>query len=477
MIAHPNVFQKKRLYRCLTCALKFKTKKAATSHRRTPEHKEKMRLVKEGNVPPVNCSFCADQFESRTEMREHVWSCHSELAPQCPLCSIQFPTSGDLAAHAKSNCQKIKNGKRDFSQSGKYRCDQCLSFRAHSALMVSYHKCLKHGTNPSAAARSGQVVCCICDKALTRSQLWAHLCTHSSDGNLSELESRKCSLCNRVFANSERLRGHLQRAHPDSQSEEFRCEFCEFKTRSKAKLKSHQRSSHDKENFLCTACDSVFVGLGTFNHHLKIHQNTSANRKLFKCDLCPYFSDKKRNLTKHEKSHSADLRLSCKLCSFVCKWNNELKRHMIKEHQESSGEALKCDDCDYVTRSSQHLKRHVLSVHTEKSVSPQYKCRYCHYSTTALDNLRKHVLKTRSHPGAPLYFCSLCDDFTSSDTTEFRLHLSIKHFPQDKQAVKTHIDQFFRSSNQQVTYDASQSATLKAETLQPKQKRQRKQQF
>ena len=101
-IAHPEAYAKKRAYRCLTCAVDFRSKKEATSHRRTTSHKERVRVNKDPASCVVGCPFCSNTLQNKTELRDHVWKHHIELAPQCPLCGHQFATSADLAAHAKA---------------------------------------------------------------------------------------------------------------------------------------------------------------------------------------------------------------------------------------------------------------------------------------------------------------------------------------------------------------------------------------
>ena len=241
----------------------------------------------------------------------------------------------------------------------------------------------------------------------------------------------------------------MKRAHSDSK-ERLRCACCDFTTSSKPKLKRHEESVHGKENLVCSVCHVICVGVRCLNDHLK----TSHGRpELYKCDQCSYFSYKRSNLTKHLKTHTASLSLSCQHCDFACKWSNELKRHVQKAHPETSdGSQMKqCTMCDYKTVSSQHLRRHVQNKHEEEHVKNAFKCRFCSYSTSAMDNLRKHVLKTTHHQGAPFYFCSICGEFQTNETSKFRLHLSDQH-GKDKHAVKDFIDQFFLPTQEVVIF-------------------------
>ena len=175
--------------------------------------------------------------------------------------------------------------------------------------MINYHKSLKHADS----GVENRIECCVCGLGVSRPQLWDHLCTHGDD-----LEQRKCELCHRVFSSSARLAGHMKRAHADSK-ERLRCACCDFTTTSKAKLKRHEESVHGKENLVCSVCHVICVGVRCLNEHLK----TSHGRpELYKCDQCSYFSYKRSNLTKHLKTHTASLSLSCQHCDFACKWSN-----------------------------------------------------------------------------------------------------------------------------------------------------------
>lgn len=89
------------------------------------------------------------------------------------------------------------------------------------------------------------------------------MATHS-DGTV------KCSVCQRIFANSFVLRKH-EKLH---NRELIPCEHCDRKLRTKKALESHINSVHNNiKPFKCEKCGHNYGSLGSYQQHIIKHSS------------------------------------------------------------------------------------------------------------------------------------------------------------------------------------------------------------
>ena len=415
-LVHPN--EKSLKYKCNICMLKFTSNKQAITHRNSISHKEKVKLRK-GDLKHLSCLYCDENQANKSQLKDHIWSKHEELTSQCGLCGDRFAIPQELGAHARGHC-----GTKGRKVVQSLKCPKC-KFSTSSPLMLDYHRSLKHGRN----------TCFVCKAVMRKPQLWEHILTHGPD-----LETRKCAVCHRIFSNSTSLKNHQEKGNCESKS--FECNLCDFKCISKSVLNKHFNGKHQDSS--CDICNQTFSQSKGLKEHMKTDH--SLPTVVLKCSQCSYSTTVKRNLRKHEISHSEGGQKVCDSCDFTCKRSSELKRHQQLKHNSDDGTFKQCPDCDYRTYSKQHLERHQASVHSK--ASENFQCRLCNYSSSSMDNLRKHILKTAAHPGTKVYSCESCIDFQTNETSEFKLHLSTKHrdLMSTPHSVKVYIKDYFNSN-------------------------------
>ena len=105
----------------------------------------------------------------------------------------------------------------------------------------------------------------------------------------------------------------------------------------------------------------------------------------------------------------------CKLCNFIGKDSDNLKRHMLRKHPNSTPAKYECEYCGHTSVRRSELNNH-LKMHTgEKS----NKCNQCDYASSQTSTLRRHLT---THSGEKSNKCNQCD-FASSQAGYLRRHL------------------------------------------------------
>lgn len=108
---------------------------------------------------------------------------------------------------------------------------------------------------------------------------------------------------------------HHQREH--GSQEFYKCDKCNYTSKSKALLQFHCRNEHSNQQFPmhygCLLCSYSTNDTGNWNRHVRLRHrtemqgnfplrpkiNADAEIELYKCDICHYTTDAKRNLTRH----------------------------------------------------------------------------------------------------------------------------------------------------------------------------------
>ena len=115
-------------------------------------------------------------------------------------------------------------------------------------------------------------------------------------------------------------------------------------------------------SFECQICCKKF----NQNEHLKAHQRIhDKNRsKPFKCHRCDYATDKKGNLSLHQRSQenqdkkfaAIENPLKCEKCHAFLRKSNSLYNHMKQVHPKVK---FQCDLCGKYIKSKLGLTRHI----------------------------------------------------------------------------------------------------------------------
>ncbi|KAK2857205.1 hypothetical protein Q5P01_005940 [Channa striata] len=227
-------------------------------------------------------------------------------------------------------------------------------------------------------------------------------------------------LCNAVFRTKAELRSH-QRSHRARPV--YQCGQCSKEFRHLSSLTNHKQTHLDRGGFACSRCDKVFESAKDRDEHRLQHRPPELT-----CTVCDKAFSSQTQLLRHLQSHSvegAQPRYSCRYCDQTFSGVTQLRIHQ-RTHTSRS---YQCDQCSKTYGSLTGLHSHQAS-HTAESrfLCPQcgkcfktrdgmeghlrrhtgerpYRCPYCPKDFTALAGLNVHI---RRHTGERPYVCTVC---------------------------------------------------------------------
>ena len=194
--------------------------------------------------------------------------------------------------------------------------------------------------------------------------------------------SYNCNFCEKKFASSQQAKNH-EKVHTGEKP--YSCDFCPRTFAQKGNAKIHQMRCLDlispnpiTENPKIDAFESSEITNNTFSDFVL------KNKASLSCKYCGATYEKRQELKKHEKMHSAEkLSIGCNFCdkTFDKRWKLNLhgKTHTIEK-------TFGCNYCDKMFANSAMVKNHE-RVHTGEK---PYSCNYCQKSFSLRCNLKTH---------------------------------------------------------------------------------------
>lgn len=190
-----------------------------------------------------------------------------------------------------------------------------------------------------------------------------------------------CTLCDKVYKNSEILRQHMKSHHVTGTIE---CPNCKLTFTSLRSLKYHEQRKHSNlEPVPCTFCGKKFLD----KKYLRIHENIHSQVNQYVCQFCGRKFMMKTNLTVHISRHHT-LKTNdfiCQVCGKAFPFKLYLKKH-FKTHTDYK--PYQCSYCEAKFRENALLRKHVNSIHLK--LRP-FLCQYCTKTFTRSLYLREHM--------------------------------------------------------------------------------------
>ncbi|KAM8708888.1 hypothetical protein ACLKA7_015801 [Drosophila subpalustris] len=200
-----------------------------------------------------------------------------------------------------------------------------------------------------------------------------------------------------------------------AESHKFACSHCSYTTNKKFLISRHVRS-HDAElSFKCSICERGFKSnLGLVNH-----LNTHMGNKPHKCKQCESAFTTSGELIRHTRyKHTKEKPHKCTECSYASVELTKLRRHMTCHTGERP---YQCPHCTYASQDMFKLKRHLV-IHTGEK---KYQCDICKSRFTQSNSLKAHKL-IHSVVDKPVFQCTLCPT-TCGRKADLRTHMSNMH--------------------------------------------------
>jgi len=253
-------------------------------------------------------------------------------------------------------------------------------------------------------------LCMVCDKRFTnKSNLNAHRTLHAGEKLYS------CTQCDKHFPNKRYLSFHM-----NVHSSKYSCTECGKCFRGNPELTKHRRIHSGEKPFECTVCSKRFTQSSELVRHSRIH----SGEKPHKCHICNKAFSLSVNRNTHISIHMGDKPYKCTLCNRSFSRHNDLQCH--SRHAHSNGRSYDSRYCGKLCKSSSHLKcqtsarlysckhcsdhftwhhqlkRHLLKSHNEGAL---FTCHICQKKFIKSDNFKTHLLR---HVGVKPYICLEC---------------------------------------------------------------------
>ncbi|XP_054720109.1 uncharacterized protein LOC129229763 [Uloborus diversus] len=291
------------------------------SEKQISSHKKAWQKKMNREVGSYICEFkgCNVRFRALDNLEYHK-KCHISGISSfgCPECSTSFESWGTIAGHLW----------RDHGNDMElHACDQC-QFRTYSLSRLEN----------------------------------IHKRTHKDEYLFL------CDTCGKSFKTGKQLRNHraIHTKKKMNNNDAYKCNICSIAYSSKATLRTHQTSVHNKvKRFLCDYCDYSAFKRGDLKLHMRVH----TGEKPFECDMCQYKTSDHNSLRRHKQTHSGEKTYKCPYCSYSSIQASCYKDHLKNHHPGQNGLMFSCTLCPFRT-----LKQEVLTTHMsehENSNRPQ----------------------------------------------------------------------------------------------------------
>jgi len=221
------------------------------------------------------------------------------------------------------------------------------------------------------------------------SKLGEHLRCHSQERLVG------CPTCGGLFANRIKFFDHCQRQQEvGSESNSFSCTTCGKRFALLRLLRDHCRAHVN--SYKCPHCDMTCPTPSTLSNHI-IYRHTT--EKPFSCEFCTYRGKTVADVKSHLRVHYEEVEMTCLQpdCSFTCRAKLTMKKHLASKHQvpgQVENNEYGCHLCEERFPLGALLTKHLISVHSFSWPSGHSRFRYTKDKTTGL--LRLQTVRVES---------------------------------------------------------------------------------
>ena len=399
-------------------------------------------LSKDVNADRRSCYECLKlrEPEVKLNVQDFEVSNHNDnnIIPQ-QLCEIvenvHDATSDEVVENMNVLLEPYVNDSKDFNK--KEASDKKSCPRKSSQPWKT--KRIPRVIDSQTKARPLDVKCDFCDKTMHSFSYLEHIKRMHPDKQ-GGVYSKQCPWCGKEVSYHGLLK-HIQRKHFWGR---FRCEICSNHKVAFAKdLTLHFLEKHKEcQDASCPSCFKKYP-VSKLEDHYKdcvIEKIREKKRKQSKCDticeICGKHLKGEKSKREHQKNHLRDrvengeegldesnLFFHCEKCARVFRRNQELRLHMMREHENVK---FPCSKCNVTCATRQLLVKHERIAH---STDPKYECKHCHKRFGNLTLVAVHAV---SHEEAK-YPCSHCPKVLKRPEAlkahERRYHTGEKPFP------------------------------------------------
>ena len=339
------------------------------------------------NAVKVVCHICSKRI-NEFKLKQHEKR-HAGIRHKCTLCSKSYMDQASLFHHRKihysdqakcNGCPRVFNNKqvmtshweRVHAKTRNFSCEQCEK-KFHTNRELKEHISLVHSTERS-------ISCDQCPKTfLTKTKQHQH----SKNVHNSKKVMFPCNQCDKIYKPGKGLNDHMMRIHNAELN--FQCKYCNKMFKVDRVMKKHMNDIHEQV-FLplpCNVCGNMLYSKAGEKVHAKSH----IEHVRIKCEICPKMF-KPSGLASHAKSHELDL-ITCDVCNKQSKSMSSLTKH--RKTHTAQVQTHQCRMCTKKFTSKQTVQAHLLTHTKEKP----YKCSYsnCTNSYNNGGSKSRHISK------------------------------------------------------------------------------------
>ena len=186
------------------------------------------------------------------------------------------------------------------------------------------------------------------------------------DGN-----DNKCEYCGKVLTRKRAMRLHVKRVHlkikdemkveKQSNENDIKCNRCDKVLNRNCDLKLHIKRVHLKiKDHVCGDCTKLFTTINELNTHRIVHEE-----RKFPCSICGLKIRSKVSLVNHMEGRHMGISKKPYFCQ-DCGIHHSNTAHKLIHMDRSMLEKFPCDDCGKQFGLKKNLKKHEMT-HTAKS--------------------------------------------------------------------------------------------------------------
>ena len=216
-----------------------------------------------------------------------------------------------------------------------------------------------------------------------------------------------CPYCLKEFSYGY-LKHHISNVHPDKaeNEQEYQCEKCNEKFKSKGGLKAHIENTHNnKDPHICQTCQSVYLNKTHLIRHCKVEghkfpKGVPPPKNYIKCKFCnKNISDDFIDIHIQVRHPNGNDQFKCDECNFSTKRKDSLQRHRRLVHQLfnrdvgavaktwTEGKEYKCVLCKKLLTTEDDISDHLIFEICKLT------CNICDKKFTLKSSLDRHVKK------------------------------------------------------------------------------------
>ncbi|CAH0399020.1 unnamed protein product [Chilo suppressalis] len=296
-------------FKCDVCEKRFITKQKLMEHHN----------IHTGRAP-VKCTVCDDTFRRYSNMLQHRDRHHFQKKPKVRdyvcQCGAVFQSKAKLQWHRETHDPRPK------------ACLYCSDKFVHAASLTR-HVRRTHNVYYLSEKQKGKtenVPCPVCKQIYLRTNLRAHLATHTG------ARAHVCVICSKAFTTKWNLKLHRW-THLARSAKPYKCALCKGAFIRHAEYVAHMNAHRAVRPYTCNYCGCKFIRKYNCQRHVREHENDK--KYVCKVPECGKSFHRSYYLSEHMKVHSGARPFSCNICgktsSNKSNHNKHLKIHHARE--------------------------------------------------------------------------------------------------------------------------------------------------